>query len=94
MKIYAQIKDGVIQNTIVLDQPELLPLFTQHFDSIVQLTEDEVRPGIGWTYDGRDFTAPEDIPDQDPDSEEEIPPDPPPPDPKIGSTPDPDKIIK
>lgn len=88
--IYAQI-NGVIKNTIILDDLELLPLFSQHFASVVQLTEDEVRPGIDWLYDGRDFTAPEILPVDI--SDEEIIPEPDP-DPENGATPDPDKIIK
>lgn len=56
--IYAQIKDGVISNTIVADEETPLSLFAEGFDSLVRVDELSPRPGPGWTYDGAHFSAP------------------------------------
>jgi|SRR5271165_5674657 len=56
--IYAQILNGVVVNTIVLIDPTLIPLFSQGYDSFVQIDKLPVVPGPGWSYDGTKFTAP------------------------------------
>lgn len=63
--VFAQIKNGIIKNTIVLDdesQIELFnfdPLTNDPYDEILQINQLYPRPGIGWTYDGIIFIAPE-----------------------------------
>lgn len=56
--IYACIKDGIVVNTIVFDNPsqELIDFFIQDLglDTIVK-TE---TAGIGYTYDGNQFFPP------------------------------------
>jgi hypothetical protein len=60
--IYAQITSGVVMNAIVLDDVSLVPTFTKGFDSCIRIdniTDVAGNPiGIGWTYDGSNFTAP------------------------------------
>lgn len=54
---YAIIQNGVVVNTILWDataQPNYQPE-----DVAVKITDLNPRPGIGWTYDGTNFTAPE-----------------------------------
>lgn len=53
--IYAQIKNGIIENRIVLDDPKLEPLFLEGFDFLVRVDNLEPQPNIGWTYDGVKF---------------------------------------
>lgn len=66
--IYAQITDNVIQNTIVLDDSGLLSLFTQGFDMCMRIDNLDPQPGIGWSYDGRNFNPPP--PEPDPETED------------------------
>jgi hypothetical protein len=56
--IYAQILAGVIQNIIVLDDPTLISLFTEGFDYCIEIDSLSPQPGIGWLYDGTNFTDP------------------------------------
>jgi hypothetical protein len=56
MANYAVIKDGLVTNVIVAESQEIA-------ESVAGLTCVEVNnepgaPGIGWSYDGTDFTAP------------------------------------
>lgn len=55
---YAQIKDGIIKNTIVLNDPTLEPLCSSGFDHLIRIDELKPMPGIGWTYDGTTFIKP------------------------------------
>lgn len=57
---YAQIKDEIIQNVIVLDDMSLLDIFGAGFDAIVRIDQLNPMPAIYWTYDGSVFTPPED----------------------------------
>lgn len=50
---YALIKNGVVQNVILADQPFVDSIAPQ-FDAIVQTTV----ASIGWLYDGTNLTAP------------------------------------
>lgn len=62
--IYAQIKDGVIKNTIVLKDDSLLDLFRTDpmtgvsYDSVRLIEHLYPRPGIGWTFDEIMFAPP------------------------------------
>lgn len=49
--IYAQIKDGKVKNTIVIDDVSLLHLFTEGFDYCLKIDDVEPQPGVGWGYD-------------------------------------------
>lgn len=57
MAIFAVIKDGVVENTIVADSLEIAELVTQNF--CVELEEGNPA-GINWTYNPttKEFTAP------------------------------------
>jgi hypothetical protein len=54
--IYAQIKNNLITNTIQIDDITLLPLFTVTCDACIQIDNITPQPGIGWSYDGSNFT--------------------------------------
>lgn len=56
--VFAQIKNGIIQNTIVLEDLSLESMFSQDFDYFIQIDNISPTPGIGWTYDGTKFTEP------------------------------------
>jgi hypothetical protein len=56
--IYAQISGGIIQNTIVLEDSNLESLFSQGFDSLIQIDNITPQPGIGWSYNGTTFSPP------------------------------------
>lgn len=56
MANYAVIKDGIVTNVIVAESQEIA-------ESVTGLTCIEYQlepgaPGIGWAYDGTDFSAP------------------------------------
>jgi|LakMenE18May11ns_1017448.scaffolds.fasta_scaffold8807742_1 hypothetical protein len=56
MANYAVIKDGIVTNVIVAESQEIA-------ESVTGLTCIEYQlepgaPGIGWSYDGTDFSAP------------------------------------
>jgi len=55
---YAQISDGVVENTIILDDVSLIPQFAAGFDYFVRIDELDPVPGIGWSYDGNNFSPP------------------------------------
>lgn len=65
--IYAQIKNLVVQNTIVVDDLTLLDLFIVNFDYLVPIDSISPQPGPDWTYDPglNTFTAPV-YPDNEP----------------------------
>lgn len=56
--IYAQIKDGVIVNNIVVDENTPMELFSAEFDYFLRIDNLASNPGIGWTYDGENFIPP------------------------------------
>lgn len=56
--IYAQILDGVVQNTIVLTDPTLESIFAAGFDYFIEIDGLTPMPSIGWSYNGTSFTAP------------------------------------
>lgn len=63
--IFAQIKDNVIINTIVLEDYSLLkyfkndPITGEPFDWIAQVDATYPQPGVGWAFDGVKFNPPE-----------------------------------
>lgn len=56
--IYAQIKDGVIINNIVLDDPTLVSTFETGYDFLIRVDQLDPMPGPDWTYDGTNFSPP------------------------------------
>lgn len=54
--IFATIENGVVANVIVADE----------WPDGINVTDLTPRPGIGWLYDGQDFTPPAAEPDPDP----------------------------
>ncbi|ENR0220475.1 tail fiber assembly protein [Enterobacter kobei] len=64
MSIYALIKDGIVVNTVVWDGVGDL------FDAYKTKNIDGLNAGIGWTYDGKIFTAPVEPPQPEPTHDE------------------------
>lgn len=58
--IYAQITNGVVLNTISLDDPGLIPVFKEGYDYILPIGALIPQPEISWTYDSGSgiFSAP------------------------------------
>jgi hypothetical protein len=56
MANYAIIKDGIVNNVIVADTKEIAETVTGL--TCVEVSNEPGAPGIGWTYDGAEFTAP------------------------------------
>jgi hypothetical protein len=50
--IYAQILNGVVRNTIILDNETELHLFLKHHDHCIRIDHLVPQPSIGWLYDG------------------------------------------
>src|ERR1700722_8685422 len=48
---YAQILNSIIINIIELDDITLVPLFTEGFDSCLEIDGLSIIPSIGWYYD-------------------------------------------
>ena len=61
--VYAQILGGMIVNTIVLGDISLLPALSVGFDSCIRIDNITPQVGVGWSYDGTNFTAPTPIVD-------------------------------
>lgn len=55
---YAQIKDGIVKNVILLDDAGLASHFAIGFDSCIRIDDVSPVPGIGWTYAGSVFSEP------------------------------------
>jgi hypothetical protein len=53
---YAQIKSGVVENVIKLDDVNLLPTFSSGYDSVIDITSLNPMPSVGWLYDGNNFS--------------------------------------
>jgi hypothetical protein len=58
--IYAFIKGGVVVNTVVLTDTSYLsiPAIAAQFDSAVRVDNIVPQPGMGWSYDGTNWTPP------------------------------------
>lgn len=66
--IYAQIRNGVIVNTIVLDDRRLEPIFAEGFDELRRIDHLPNPPGMFWQTDARDpnrYLPPKEPPLQD-----------------------------
>lgn len=57
--IYAQILNGTVINVIVLADEDLIDTFSEGFDHFVEIEQVPGSPGVGWSYDGTDFSPPE-----------------------------------
>jgi hypothetical protein len=57
---YAQIKNGQVENIIVLEDDSLIAHFSEGFDYFVAVDGIDPMPRLGWAYDGTKFipTAP------------------------------------
>lgn len=53
MTHYAQIKNGKVQNIIVLEDPNLKSLFGKGFDALVEITQEPGHCQIGWNHDSK-----------------------------------------
>jgi hypothetical protein len=56
MANYAVIKNGIVNNVIVADTQAIAEQVTGF--TCVEVEHVPGAPGIGWTYDGAEFTAP------------------------------------
>jgi hypothetical protein len=56
MANYAVIKDGIVDNVIVADTQAIAEAVTGL--TCVEIEHVPGAPGIGWSYDGAEFTAP------------------------------------
>lgn len=62
--IFAQISNGVIVNTIVLQDSSILSLFQNDpttdipYDYVLQVDSQYPQPGVGWLFDGIVFSPP------------------------------------
>lgn len=56
MAKYAVIKDGIIDNVILADTKEIAETVTGL--TCIEIEHVPDAPGIGWLYDGVEFTAP------------------------------------
>lgn len=56
------IKDGTVVNAILVESIEAFqqesPTFFAEYDFVLEGSDVPGSPGIGWTYDGTDFTPP------------------------------------
>lgn len=60
-RVWAQILGGWVTNTIVLDITTDQGLFSIGFDYLIEVTNMNPQPGIGWAYDGTSFSNPNNI---------------------------------
>lgn len=61
--VFAQVSNGVIINTLIINDYSLLSLFQNDkdgnpYDYILQVDATYPQPGIGWTFDGIAFSPP------------------------------------
>jgi hypothetical protein len=56
MASYVVIKNGIVDNVIVADTKEIAEMVTGL--SCIEIYNEPGDPGIGWLYDGTNFTAP------------------------------------
>jgi hypothetical protein len=57
-QIWALIANSEVKNTIVCDAGFAASILPE-WDFVVRIDELDPRPGIGWSYDGETFLAPE-----------------------------------
>jgi len=69
--VFAQIANGIIKNTILLNDISILNLFLndpttgQPYDFVLQIDFLYPRPAVGWTFDGISFQSPDDGVEED-----------------------------
>lgn len=60
--VYAQILNNIVQNIIILNNPNLVSVFTQDYDYCIRIDNISDINGndinIGWVYDGTHFSPP------------------------------------
>jgi len=56
MAYFTVIDNGVVVNTIIAESKEIAELVTKK--TCVEVPFEPGQPGIGWKYDGAEFTAP------------------------------------
>lgn len=58
--VYAQIKNNIIVNTIILDDTSLTSVFAAGYDYFIQISTSPGSPAIGWSYNSTNntFSAP------------------------------------
>ena len=56
MANYAVIQNGIVTNVIIADTKEVAEMATG--STCIEYENVPGAPGIGWTYDGAEFTAP------------------------------------
>jgi hypothetical protein len=54
--VYAQILNGIVKNTIMLDDETQAHVFAKHHDACVRIDGLTPQPAIGWFYDGATFS--------------------------------------
>ena len=52
---YAQIKNGQVENIIVLEDASLIGLFSEGYDYFIEVDGLDPMPRLGWGYDGNNF---------------------------------------
>lgn len=57
-RIWAVIDDGVIANTIVADDTFAASIRPEH-DDVVEITDLDPRPGVGWTVTAAGYRSPQ-----------------------------------
>lgn len=60
--VYAQIKDGIVVNCVILEDETLIDLFTEGFDYLININDLDPIPSIDWTYDSGNNTFSEPVP--------------------------------
>lgn len=55
---YAQIKDNIVKNIIVVDENSPLDLLAEGFDIFLRIDNFGQVVGVNYSYDGQIFTAP------------------------------------
>lgn len=53
---FAQIKNGIVENCIVLEDESLIDVFKEDFDFFINIDEISPQPSIGWLYDAGNNT--------------------------------------
>lgn len=57
MKLWAQIKNSVVVNIIVLEDETLLSIFVEGYDDIIRIDQLETQPKIGSSYSDGEFVT-------------------------------------
>ena len=69
--IFAQMKDNIIINTIIINDLNIIDLFGsnpvtgEQYDDVLQINGTYPQPGIGWSFDGIQFYPPPTLPEDE-----------------------------